>query len=133
MDQPKPFIMPLQIQLADIDQLGHVNNVVYLRWVQWVAEAHWLQLNGPVRFANGIWVVQRHEIDYLAPAYITDKLEAHTWVAAAQGIRSPRLVEIRKVDGRLCAVAKTYWCWINPENGKPQRLPSDLQAFLQKS
>lgn len=71
-----PFSMPLPIQSADIDALGHVNNVVYLRWVQEVAAAHWEVLSKTLPPSDAVWVVLRHEIDYLKAAQLGDSLLA---------------------------------------------------------
>ena len=59
------FSMSVTAVAADIDALGHVNNTVYLRWVQDVATAHWRAIARPQDVGRYIWVVTRHEIDYL--------------------------------------------------------------------
>ena len=89
-----PFEIPQTIAPSDIDALGHVNNTVYLRWIQEVAVAHW-QLIAPsedqIDFA---WIVLRHEIDYKLPALLTDDILLRTWVGAAEGLRFERFTEV---------------------------------------
>ena len=77
------FEMRITIDPGDIDQMGHVNNVVYLRWVQDVAVAHWLAAAPTVDLDKLLWVVIRHEIDYKQPAFLGDEIIARTWVGTA--------------------------------------------------
>jgi acyl-CoA thioester hydrolase len=118
------FSIPLRIDAADVDELGHVNNAVYLRWVQEVATAHWATLAPEdARFALG-WVVLRHEIDYRAPALPGDQVRARTWVGRAAGLEFERFTEIvRSADDRVLARARTLWCPIDAASGRPRRVP----------
>ena len=75
-----PYEMPIRVDAADIDELGHVNNIVYLRWVQDVATAHWLEAALPEDRAGLIWMVVRHEIDYQSPAVLNDEVILRTWI-----------------------------------------------------
>ena len=79
----QPFEIGIEIQPGDIDVLGHVNNVVFLRWVQDAAVAHWSALTNEQQKAEVVWVVARHEIDYKKPAMPGDPLRARTWVGGA--------------------------------------------------
>ena len=72
--------MTVVVQRADIDQQNHVNNIVYLRWVQEIATAHW-EATAPATARDAIgWVVLRHEIDYKTPASLRDEILLRTWV-----------------------------------------------------
>lgn len=75
---PRVFVLPLQVVEADIDLMGHVNNIVYLRWVQEVATAHWNAAATEQQKTDYAWVVLRHEIDYKRPALLSEALEART-------------------------------------------------------
>ncbi len=129
--------MPASVQPADIDELGHVNNTVYLRWVQDVATAHWKSLaNAEAQAAIG-WVVLRHEIDYKAPANLGDEIVLRTWVGEASRLKFERFTEIRrkaqlehsqKEDHQLLAKARTVWVPIDWKTGKPTRVPADVRA-----
>jgi acyl-CoA thioester hydrolase len=122
------FTLPLEVQPADIDALGHVNNVVYLRWVQDVAVAHWNALTTPAQKAAVLWVVVRHEIDYRQAARLGDKLLARTWVGRASRHTFERHTEIlRAEDERTLARARTLWCPIDPGNGRPMQVPADVR------
>lgn len=126
-----PFELPIQVQPSDIDQLGHVNNTVYLRWVQEAAVAHWYALTTPAQRALLAWVVTRHEIDYKRPARAGDAIIARTWVGPATARAFERHTEIlRANDRRLLARARTVWCPIDPSSGRPRRVAADVRALV---
>jgi acyl-CoA thioester hydrolase len=118
----------------DIDDLGHVNNLVYVRWVQDVARAHWEHAARPEDRAALVWVVVRHEIDYLRPAVEGDEIVARTWVESWKGATSDRRTEIeRRSDGTPLARARTVWCALDARTWRPKRLPTGLSApFLEE-
>ena len=92
----------LSLTEADIDELDHVNNTVYLRWVQEAAVAHWRHAATETQQAEIVWVVLRHEIDYKRPARLGDLVKARTWVGTASTHAFDRHTEIvRDADGRL--------------------------------
>jgi len=125
----EPFELAIAIQPADIDQLGHVNNVTYLRWVQDVAEAHWIATAPLEDQRNLRWVVVRHEIDYKQAAYLGDGIIARTWVGSASRIRFERHTELlRSSDRILLAKARTVWCPLNAETGKPVSVSETVRA-----
>src|SRR6266496_6328889 len=78
-----PFEMIVPVLPGDIDEQNHVNNTVYLRWVQDVATAHWQAVASPDAQENIAWVVLRHEVDYKAPAILDDEVVLRTWVGKA--------------------------------------------------
>jgi acyl-CoA thioester hydrolase len=123
------FEMTVPVLPADIDEQNHVNNTVYLRWVQDVATAHWRALaSREVQAATG-WIVLRHEIDYKAPAMLGDKVLLCTWVGKASRLTFERFTEIRrKNDGQLLSEARTLWCPINAETGRPMRVSEEVRA-----
>jgi len=94
---PDAFELRIRIEPDDIDELGHVNNVVYLKCVQDIAVAHWTAEATPDEQASLFGVVTRHEIDYLRPAFPSDEIVARTWVGAAEGRRFDRHTEVRRV------------------------------------
>jgi acyl-CoA thioester hydrolase len=122
------FELPITIRPDDIDELGHVNNVVYLRWVQEVAVAHWRAAATEAQQADIAWVVVRHEIDYKTSAKPGDELLARTWVGAAEEFQFERLTEIvRTRDRRVLAAARTLWCPIRIQTGRPARVGQDVR------
>src|SRR5207253_5818864 len=122
-----PFEMIVPVLPGDIDEQNHVNNIVYLRWVQDVASAHWRALALPeVQNAIG-WVALRHEIDYKAPARAGDQIVLRTWVGKATRLTFERFTEIRrKSDGQLLSQARTLWCPIDPQTGRPTRVSPEV-------
>jgi acyl-CoA thioester hydrolase len=122
------FELPISILPEDIDVHGHVNNVVYLRWVQEAAVAHWRVLATPEQHAAISWVVVRHEIDYKRPGRPDDSIVAVTWVGAAMAGTFERFTEIlRAADRKLLAKARTQWCPIDAATGKPVRVGLDIR------
>ena len=91
-----------------IDELGHVNNAVWVQWIQQVAVAHWDAVAPHAHKDTYYWVVVRHEIDYLRPAHAGDRVTARTWIGGApRGARSERLMEFTGPDGKACVRART--------------------------
>jgi acyl-CoA thioester hydrolase len=125
--QPVRFECAFRVTDQDIDDLGHVNNVVYLRWVQDVAAAHWQSATTPTERAAVAWVVLRHEIDYKHPAKSGDEVIARTWVGPPVAARFERHTEIlRAADRRVLAQARSLWCPVNPGTGRVQRIDPAL-------
>lgn len=123
------FELPITVQESDIDQQGHVNNVIYLRWVQEVAVAHWMAVAAAEDRAKISWIVLRHEIDYKLPARPGDLLIARTWVGNATRLRFERHTEIlRTSDGKVLAKALTVWCPISRDTGRPAPVSPEVSA-----
>jgi acyl-CoA thioester hydrolase len=127
------FQHPIQVDPRDIDRMGHVNNVVYLRYAQDAAVAHWSAVATPEYAESLLWVVRRHEIDYLRPALPGDQLLALTWVGAADGATFERFVEItRPADERLLARVRTVWVALDAQRLRPRRVPEDLRRLFDR-
>jgi acyl-CoA thioester hydrolase len=123
--------VPLVANAEDIDELGHVNNIVYLRWVQEAAMAHWRALAPREAQAALAWVVLRHEIDYSRAALLGDELVARTWVGTAEGLSFERHTEIiRRRDLRVLARARTLWCPVDMATGRPRRVLDDVRRLF---
>ncbi len=120
--------LALHVREEDIDGLGHVNNVVYLSWIQDVATDHWMRVASPEQIADTVWVVVRHEIDYERPAHLGDEIIARTWVGEATPTTWGRHTEIvRKADGQVLARARSVYCPLNARSMRPRRLDAALQ------
>ena len=112
-----------------IDELGHVNNAVWVQWIQEVAVEHWYSIADPAHDAAYFWVVVRHEIDYLRAAVEGDELIGRTWVGdAPQGARFDRFVEFVNADGKVSVRARTHWAIIDKASGRPIRVPPEVVA-----
>jgi acyl-CoA thioester hydrolase len=115
------------VKPSDIDQLGHVNNVAYVRWVQDAAVAHWMARATKEYQEKLLWVVLRHEIDYKQSAQLGDEIRALTWVGAATRARFERFTELRRAaDGAVLAKARSVWCPINAQTRRPTGVSGDL-------
>ena len=116
---------------ADFDELGHVNNAVYLRWAQEIAIAHWRLVSTPEMLTGYLWVVLRHEIDYRDQILPGDAVIGRTWLGKAEGPRFERFIDIRKPGAlRAAASVKSTWCLLDAETRRPRRVGADiLDAF----
>ncbi len=113
----------------DIDELGHVNNAVWVRWIQDLAVAHWHALAAPEHHAAYLWVIVRHEIDYLRSLRVGESVTGRTWVAEApRGARMDRHMEFVGDDGRPRVRAKTTWAVMDRASGRPVRVPPEVIA-----
>jgi len=127
MDTHLPFEIAIEIEPSDIDQLGHVNNVVYLRWVQDAAVAHWVAVATAKEREHLAWVVVKHEIEYKRPTFENDGIIARTWVGGVSRRAFERHSELlRRSDRKLLAKALTLWCPIDPETKKPVDVARDV-------
>jgi len=123
------FELQIRVLPDDIDELGHVNNTVYLRWVQEAATAHWQALASAEDQTAIMWVVMRHEIDYKSPAHAGDEILLRTWVGQASRLTFERHTEIcRAADRQLLSQARTLWCPVNSMTQRPTRVPPDVRA-----
>jgi acyl-CoA thioester hydrolase len=123
------FEMIIPVLPGDIDEQNHVNNTVYLRWVQDVATAHWRAVASPKAQETIGWVVLRHEIDYKGPASLGDEMMLRTWVGKATRLTFERFTEIRRNrDGRLLSEARTLWCPIDAQTGRPVRVSEEVRS-----
>lgn len=127
----RTFELSIAIEPADIDELGHVNNVTYLRWVQAAAEGHWKAIARAEDQAKLLWVVLRHEIDYKRAAHLGDAILARTWVGTASRVRFERHTEIlRASDGAILASARTVWCPIDAQTLKPVSVGQEVRSVF---
>ncbi len=123
------FEHQLGVGERDIDQLGHVNNTVYVRWMEEVAAAHWRSMTEPHHLEETAWVVIRHEIDYLHAALPGDILTGWTWIGEISAVRCERFIEIsRPRDGKTLLRTRSLWCAVDPRTLRPKRIGPELQS-----
>ena len=126
-----PFVVPDE----DIDMLGHASNIAYVRWVQDVALAHsaavGLGMDGYAQL-GAVFVIRRHEIDYLRPALRGESLELRTWIDSAAAAKCHRATEIAKVipgaPEVIIARAMTTWGFVEIATGRPTRIPDEVRT-----
>ena len=124
-----PFERQITAREEDIDELGHVNNAVWVKWIQEMATAHWDAAAAPEHQEAYFWVVVRHEIDYLRSVGPGETVIGRTWVGdAPKGARFDRLVEFVGEDGKPRVKARTTWAIIDKAAGRPIRVPPQVIA-----
>ena len=125
------FQHSFKVKLQDIDDLNHVNNVVYLQWVQEVAYMHWDVLGTSAMKDAFVWMVLRHEIDYLNQAYVNDTITIYTWIDESEGVKSTRIVHMYCED-KILTKSKTTFCLLDKETLKPKRISNDILELFTK-
>ena len=121
------YEMEISIKPSDIDLMGHVNNIVYLQWVQDAAVAHWYALATEAQKNSLLWVVVKHEIEYERPAYEGDEVIARTWVGNAARRGFERYTDLlRKSDRKLLAKAMTLWSPVDIHTRKSVKVGPDV-------
>ncbi|UUO05242.1 acyl-CoA thioesterase [Blastopirellula sp. J2-11] len=125
----------ISVAQADIDMQGHVNNLVYLRWMQDAAVAHSVAENWGKRRYDELgcgWVVRAHAIEYLSPAFAGEELVVRTWLSDYFTASVLRQYEICRVDdGKKLAKAETKWVLIDMIKRTPRRIPNEILAAFQ--
>ncbi|WP_456377638.1 acyl-CoA thioesterase [Lutibacter sp.] len=124
------FTYSIIVNASEIDELNHVNNTHYIQWVQNAAQKHWNILSSTHLNTKYVWVVLRHEVDYLAPAKLKDELLIKTWIGNSYGVKSERFVEIMK-GSKVIAKAKTIWCLLDKTTMKPVRISEEILKVLE--
>lgn len=124
--KPIPFEIHKTVDLGDLDDLQHVNNVRYIEWVLDISELHWkTKTSSTIRNKLG-WVVLEHHFTYKKPAKINDKLKIFTWIDTYHGVKCTRKTEIVNNENQLLFKAKTLWCLIDMHHQKPARITPDI-------
>ena len=125
------FTMTIVAEPADIDIMGHVNNTVWVRWMEAIATAHWQALAPAEAQRLYAWVVTRHEIHYRGNVIAGEMVTARTWVPEPpRGARFDRVVEFSGADGKVKVAARTTWAMIALDSHRLMRVPADLAALF---
>lgn len=132
---PTRFAHGFEVSASDIDELGHVSNIAYVRWIQDCAVAHSIAVGLDVSAylaLGAVFVVRRHEIDYLRPVVRGDRVEVRTWIGTVHAAKCNRATEVVKVcdDGAeiVAARAVTTWGYIEIATGRPTRIPASVRT-----
>ena len=125
------YTLALRVPDADIDRQGHVNNVAFVRYIQDVAVAHWTAVAPDAVRAAFTWVVRRHELEYLRPAFPGEELLLRTWVGEPSGATWERFTEVlRAGEDRPLVTARTVWVLLDAASGRPRRVDAALVAYF---
>jgi acyl-CoA thioester hydrolase len=132
---PAIYSHPHTVAQEEIDGLGHVNNLHYLKWMQIAAVAHSTAQGWPpdrYRELRSAWVVRSHKIDYLQPAFAGEEILVHTWVADFRKVTSLRKYKVfRPKDDVVLAIGETNWVFLGLSPYVPRRIPAELaSAFI---
>jgi acyl-CoA thioester hydrolase len=112
-----------------IDELGHVNNAVWVNWIQDMATAHWETVAPLAQQQAYVWVVTRHEIDYRGNIALGDSVDAQTFLPEGPtGARFDRRVDFTNAAGKIIVSAKTTWALLDRASGRLMRVPKDVAA-----
>ena len=123
------FTLSITAEASDIDELGHVNNAVWVRWIQDIAVAHWEAVAPPADRAAMVWVVTRHEIDYRGNVAAGETVTGETWVPAPpKGARFDRHVRFTGADGKVKVEAVTTWALLDRATGRLLRVRPEMAA-----
>ena len=129
MSEPARFARTFTALPAHIDALGHVNNTVWVQWIQELATAHWDNAARPQDLDTFYWVVVRHEIDYRGNIALGESVTGTTWIEGpAQGATSLRRVEFTDAGGKRLVSAATTWAMIDRASGRVARVRSEILA-----
>ncbi len=116
-----------------IDGNGHVNNVMYVQWMQNAAIRHFDSLGGTrlMSEARATWVVRSHKIEYLHPAFAGEEIEVRTWIANLRRVRSLRRYEfVRQSDQTILVKGETEWVFVDAASGRPTSIPEPIASLF---
>jgi len=123
----------IKIPKSAIDENGHVNNVMYVQWMQDIAVEHYASIGGiEAQGSESTWVVREHKIEYFLPAFADEEIEIKTWVENIRRVRSLRKYEfIRKSDDKVLVKGETDWVFVDVKTGMPKAVPEKVQKIFE--
>ncbi len=123
----------LIIPASAIDENGHVNNVVYVQWMQDIAVEHYASIGGiEAQGPDATWVIRKHSIEYFLPAFEGEEVEVRTWVEDLRKVRSLRMYEfVRKSDGKVLVKGETDWVFMDTKSGRPKAIPAEVEKIFE--
>ena len=129
MSGPNRFTQTFTAEPHHIDELGHVNNSVWVQWVQDMATAHWSAVADPAHQQQYFWVVIRHEIDYRGNIAAGETATGITYIPGdPKGAKSIRMVEFVDAAGKPLVTAQTTWAMLDRESGRLARVRPEVLA-----
>ena len=124
------FSHSFTVSAEDIDEQNHVNNVAYVRWIQDVAVAHWFASATEGMRGEFTWILTRHEIDYKKQTFAGETVAATTWVGKATKVTCERFTEIMR-GADLVVKARSVWCLIDKNSGKPAKITEEIREIFE--
>lgn len=122
------------IPSSAIDENGHVNNVVYVQWMQDIAVEHYASIGGiEAQGTDSTWVIRKHSVEYFLPAFAGEEIEVRTWVEDLRKVRSLRMYEfVRKSDGKVLVKGETDWVFMDSKTGKLKAIPVEVEEIFKR-
>lgn len=125
------FETTITVVQDDLDELNHVNNMRYIKWVNEIAKSNWEQIATATIKDSFFWVLLSHYIEYKQAAYLNDTILLRTYVTKTEGVKSTRIVEVyNKSTSKLLAKSETNWCLINKKTQKPARVTTEINNLF---
>ena len=116
-----------------VDENGHVNNVMYVQWMQDAAVRHYEAMGGrePTQSIGATWVVRSHTVEYLRPAFAGEQIHVLTWVVNMRRVRSVRRYRFERVsDGEILVRGETDWVFVDAATGRPRAVPPEISSLF---
>jgi acyl-CoA thioester hydrolase len=133
---PLEYMERWRVRSYELDSNGHVNNAVYLQWAEEIATRHAEAAGYGKQWSlerGGGWVIHRSEIRYRRPALYNDEVEVRVRVELIRGARGVRRTWItRAAGGELLAEVLTEWAWVRLSDGRPMRVPRELEELTRR-
>lgn len=124
-----PYTLTFVARPEHIDVMGHVNNAVWVQWMEDIATAHWQAVALAEHQAAYLWVVTRHEIDYRGNIGVGESVRAETFIPdGPRGARFDRCVTFRNAAGKAIVSARSTWAMLDRASGRIKRVPRDVAA-----
>jgi len=116
-----------------VDENGHVNNVMYVQWMQDAAVRHYEAMGGtqPTQAIGATWVVRSHMVEYLRPAFAGERIKVLTWVVNMRRVRSLRRYRfLRVADEQVLVYGETDWVFVDANSGSPRAIPAEVAGLF---
>ncbi|GAB4567074.1 MAG: thioesterase family protein [Anaerolineales bacterium] len=128
------YIKVITIPASAIDENGHVNNVVFVQWMQDIAVEHYASIGGiEAQGPDSTWVVRKHSVEYFLQAFEGEEIEIRTWVENLRKVRSLRIYEFaRKSDGKIIVKGETDWVFMDMKTGRPKAIPVEVERVFER-
>ena len=121
------FTLTIRVAHEHLDSQNHVNNVIYVQWMQDIAAMHWNRFATDKINEQVLWMIKRHEIDYYNQAFLNDELQMETWTGAYTNVTWMRHYKItRPADEKKIIVASSVWIPLDKKTQRPRRMDDDL-------
>lgn len=132
---PYEIILPISVRTYDIDFVGIVSNIVYIRWLEDLRLqmlAKFFPLDAAMQTLGIAPILLRSEIDYKRAIRLFDVVQGRMWLAEAGRARQMLQAEFT-VDGRVHAAARQTTCFIDLASGRPVPTPDAIRALLDQT